>query len=103
METSNRDFRVLIPFSELDLQIGGLDRLSDDDKWRRQYAEVSAMMGATIHYMITDIDKDNRLIAGSCAAANKIRREKSLNRKDIDGNYMVYVGRQVTGTIPFGF
>lgn len=99
VETSNRDFRVLIPFSELDLQIGGLDRLSDDDKWRRQYAEVSAMMGATIHYMITDIDKDNRLIAGSCAAANKIRREKSLNRKDIDGNYMVYVGRQVTGTI----
>lgn len=99
VETSNRDFRVLIPFSELDLQLGDLDRLSDDDKWRRQYAEASAMMGATIHYMITDIDKDNRLIAGSCVAANKIRREKSLNRKDIDGNYMVYPGRQVTGII----
>lgn len=99
VETTNRDFRVLIPFSELDLQIGGLDQLSDEDKWRRQYAEVSAMMGATFYYVITDIDKENRLIAGSCAAANKIRREKSLNRKDIDGNYMVYVGRQVTGNV----
>ena len=99
VETTNRDFRVLIPFSELDLQIGGLEQLSEEDKWRRQYAEVSAMMGATIYYMITDIDKENQLIAGSCTAANRIRREKGLNRKDIDGNYMVYGGRQITGTI----
>lgn len=99
VETNYKNYRVLIPFSELDLQISGLEQLSREEQARRQYAEISAMMGATIHYMITDIDRENHLVAGSCAAANRIRREKGLNRKDIDGNYMVYNGRQVTGTI----
>lgn len=99
VETYYKNFRVLIPFSEMDLQISDLDQLSKEERARRLYAEISPMMGATIHFMITDIDRENQLIAGSCTAANRVRREKGLNRKDIDGNYMVYNGRQVTGVI----
>ena len=99
VELRHLNYRVLIPFSEMDIEIIERPGEEEEDRANRTYKTMTNMLGARIDFSITGIDPDNDLIAGSRAMATRIRRRDILNARDREGNYLIYPGRQVQGNV----
>ena len=99
VELRHLNYRVLIPFSEMDIEVVDRPDEEEEDHAKRVYKTLANMLGARIDFIITGIDPDNDLIAGSRAMATRIRRRDILNARDRDGNYLIYPGRQVQGNV----
>ena len=99
VELRHLNYRVLIPFSEMDIEIIERPGEEEEDRANRTYKTMTNMLGARIDFIITGIDTENDLIAGSRAMATRIRRRDILNARDRDGNYLIYPGRQVQGNV----
>ena len=99
VELRHLNYRVLIPFSEMDIEVVDRPDEEEEDHAKRVYKTLANMLGARIDFIITGIDTDNDLIAGSRAMATRIRRRDILNARDRDGNYLIYPGRQVQGNV----
>ena len=99
VELRHLNYRVLIPFSEMDIEVVDRPDEEEEDHAKRVYKTLANMLGARIDFIITGIDTDNDLIAGSRAMATRIRRRDILNARDREGNYLIYPGRQVQGNV----
>ena len=99
VELRHLNYRVLIPFSEMDIEVVDRPDEEEEDHAKRVYKTLANMLGARIDFIITGIDPDNDLIAGSRAMATRIRRRDILNARDREGNYLIYPGRQVQGNV----
>ena len=99
VELRHLNYRVLISFSEMDIEIIERPSEEEEDRAKRTYKTMTNMLGARIDFIITGIDTENDLIAGSRAMATRIRRRDILNARDRDGNYLIYPGRQVQGNV----
>ena len=99
VELRHLNYRVLIPFSEMDIEIIERPGEEEEDRANRTYKTMTNMLGARIDFIITGIDTENDLIAGSRAMATRIRRRDILNARDREGNYLIYPGRQVQGNV----
>lgn len=99
VELRHLNYRVLIPFSEMDIDVIERPDEEEEDHAKRVYKTLANMLGARIDFIITGIDTDNDLIAGSRAMATRIRRRDILNARDREGNYLIYPGRQVQGNV----
>lgn len=99
VELSYMGYRVLIPFSEMDIDVPHRSEESKEDYQDRLYRRIGAMLGANIEFVISGVDRDANLIAGSRAAAARQRRRNILDAIDRDGNYLIYPGRQVRGSV----
>lgn len=99
VELRHLNYRVLIPFSEMDIDVIDRPDEEEEDHAKRVYKTLANMLGARIDFIITGIDTDNDLIAGSRAMATRIRRRDILNARDREGNYLIYPGRQVQGNV----
>ena len=99
VELRHLNYRVLIPFSEMDIEVVDRPDEEEEDRANRTYKTMTNMLGARIDFIITGIDTENDLIAGSRAMATRIRRRDILNARDRDGNYLIYPGRQVQGNV----
>lgn len=99
VEVMYEDVRVLIPFSRMDITVEDRADETAAEHAARLATTISNMVGAHIEYIITDIDKDNRIAGGSRQMANEIRRRDILNAKDREGNFTIYAGRKVRGYV----
>lgn len=99
VELRHLNYRVLIPFSEMDIEVVDRPDEEEEDHAKRVYKTLANMLGARIDFIITGIDPDNDLIAGSRAMATRIRRRDIFNARDREGNYLIYPGRQVQGNV----
>ena len=100
VEVMYNDFRVLIPFSEMDITIE--DRRSGESA--ENYATrlgrtISNMIGARIEFVISGVESEERLAAGSRKMATRARRRSVLDAKDREGNYLIYPDRQVSASV----
>lgn len=100
VEVMYNGFRVLIPFSEMDVQIEPMrEDETEKDYNGRMFTTVSNMLGAEIDFIIRDVSIEDRLAAASRAQATKIKRRDILNATDRDGNFRVYEGRRCTARV----
>lgn len=99
VEVMYNSFRVLIPFSEMDVLVEERPNESTENYTARLGRTISNMIGARIEFVISGVEKEGRLAAGSRLIANRIRRRDVLNARDREGNYLIYAGRQVCGNV----
>lgn len=99
VEALYQNYRVLIPFSEMDVELEHRHGESKQDYKARIERIIRNMMGARIDFIITGIDYDSNLIAGSRAMAARIRRKNILSARDREGNFLIYPGRRVSGNV----
>lgn len=98
-EVMYKDFRVLIPVSQMDITVENIPDETPEAHLARLTRSVSNMIGAKINFVITGVDADARMAAGSRLIANQTIRKNILNAQDRDGNYLIYSGRKVKGTV----
>lgn len=99
IESMYNGFRVLIPFSEMDVEIEHREDETDRDYQNRLFTTISNMLGAEIDFVVRDVSMEDRLAAGSRLQATKARRRDILNATDREGQYIVYEGRRCTARV----
>jgi len=100
VEAMYRDFRVLIPFSEMDITVEAKRPGETDRNYETRLSRtISNMIGARIEFVISGVDSEERVAAGSRKMATRARRSQILDAKDREGNFLVYPDRQVSASV----
>lgn len=95
-----KDFRVLIPFSEMDITVEERRRGETDENYTARFGRTIAnMIGSRIEFVISGVESEERLAAGSRLMATRARRRFVLDARDREGNFVIYPGRQVSASV----
>ena len=94
-----KDFRVVIPVSEMMINLQENANYSQWELMERQERIINNMLGSEIDFIIRGIKNEGRIIAASRKSAMLKKRERFYLRKDTTGLPQVHVGRVVQGRI----
>ena len=95
VETHYLGFRVLIPFTEMDITVIERDDDTEERRAARLHTTISNMLGARIDFIINHVEEEGRIATGSRRLACAQKRKDILNATDSEGNYIIYPGRAV--------
>ena len=99
VEVVFKGFRILIPFSQMDVELSRREEEDQEMFEGRHHAAIAYMLGSRIDFVIKAVDADGGFAVASRAEACKAKRDNILNGTDRDGNYNVYVGRAVQAMV----